>query len=303
MLQASLSGGMAGSKTRILEASAPRTARDNPGRLSLANKDGLRARFPGPRRFPLWAGRGGGCRGERRIGGTEDVRFSGASAYARNEKHGDKAKEGQGSHAAQISHHAQIDPRRALRQGNPKVRTCLSMATPPIGSLGRSCESDHRRFLPESATAVLLVEDYDAPAMHSLLEIGRLFLGSFSQIAFAAVRAFGMTDANRQEEAARLKAFVEDSLARFLPVAELIKLKGAVRIAIGPDPVGLTIVACEEIARDCPEAVLFWTRPKIEPSKWHYRLLTNKAAEVVARVLFGQGWITLYITFPVTAAT
>ncbi len=129
-LQARLCGGKSGRKMRVLKASAPRFARDDHGRLGLANQGDLRARFPGPRRFPLGSGRSGGCRGERRIARGEYVRLRGARVDARNERQSDRAEEGQSSYTAKMPHRPEIDPRIRIRQRKPSAALIRSRGCP-----------------------------------------------------------------------------------------------------------------------------------------------------------------------------
>lgn len=174
-----------------------------------------------------------------------------------------------------------------------------ALTTPVPGAPGRPGPPDFRGLSPMRTTAVLCVEGFDASGVHALINIARMFPGGVSQILFLAHRPFDMTDSERQDEAQRLRVFLEGSLSRYLPICELLDMQGTVQVVLGPDPIKGVIKACEELLRQCPQAVFFWSRPVISPSKWHHRLLENAVPPRLAEMLFRRGWVTLEMELPV----
>lgn len=151
----------------------------------------------------------------------------------------------------------------------------------------------------EKTTAILLVEGYDAAGVHALCDAAGIFPGGLSQVVILTIRGFDMTDAERQEEARRLRTHLERSLRQYMPIAELLELRGDVRVVLDPDPLAAAAQACWAVARHCPKLVFFWARPAISPPKWHHRWMGDRTVQRLAQELFRSGWITVELELPV----
>jgi len=165
---------------------------------------------------------------------------------------------------------------------------------PPAPSNGSS-------LLRDAPTAVLFVEGYDGVGLESLLAIGKMLRGAFSQILFLTVRVFDGGDVKeRGPEARRLKGFVEKSLEKYGSLAELLYLGSGQRVRLGNNPVDEGVRLAEEVHRDYPRSVFFFPRLAPEPSRWYYRFLESTWVRDVPDKLRRRGFVTVELWCPVT---
>jgi len=188
---------------------------------------------------------------------------------------------------AASSLHAELD--RISRRIFEPPRARMRPAADPAGPI----------LLKDAPTAVLFVEGYDLLGIESLIAIGKLFRGAFSQILFLAVRAFDAGDVQeRGAEARRLKEFVEKALEKYGPIAELLDLAADRRVRLGNEPVDEGVGLAEEIRREFPRSVFFFPRLVPEPPQWYYRFLESPLAREGPERLKRRGIVMMELRFP-----
>jgi len=175
----------------------------------------------------------------------------------------------------------------------------------PPRAWGRPTAGSEGPLLPRDApTAAVFVEGYDRVGIESLLAIGRMLRGAFSQILFLAVRAFDGGDVTeRGPELRRLKEFVEKSLEKYGPIAELLDLGSGRRARLGNDPVTEGIGLAEEVQREFPRSMFFFPRLLPEPRRWYYRFLESPLVRELPERLRKRGLVTVDLWCPVTVGS
>jgi len=138
---------------------------------------------------------------------------------------------------------------------------------------------------PAQPTAVILVGGYGGLGIHTFLHSLRLFPGGFHNVVFLSA---GIIDSGAFKGAGAietLRAQTEESLRRYVNLANGLGIPAASYLSIGTDVVDELERLCLQTAREFPRAVFFSGKIVFERDRWYQRLLHNETAFAVQKRL------------------
>jgi amino acid transporter len=142
---------------------------------------------------------------------------------------------------------------------------------------------------PAAPTAVLIVRDFDGLAIHSLLNIGRLFPNHFKNVVFVSV---GLIDSGRFKglsEIENLRRLKEEDLKSFVEFANCLGWYAEYRYSLGIDLIEELEKLCNSVAKDFPQSVFFAGKLVFERENFLTRLLHNHTPFTLEQRLQFQG--------------
>jgi hypothetical protein len=142
---------------------------------------------------------------------------------------------------------------------------------------------------PDAPTAVLIVRNFDGLAIHSLLNIARVFSNHFKNVVFVSI---GLIDSGRFKgvtEIENLRCFKEEELKSFVEFANCLGWYAEYRYALGVDLIDELETLCKAVARDFPKSVFFAGKLVFEEENFLSRLLHNQTPFTLERRLQFEG--------------
>jgi len=142
---------------------------------------------------------------------------------------------------------------------------------------------------PNAPTAVLIVRDFDGLAVHSLLNITRLFANYFKNIVFVSV---GLIDSGRFKgvtEIENLRKSKEEDLKSFVEFANCLGWYAEYRYSLGIDLIEELEKLCKSIAKDFPRSVFFAGKLVFEHENFLARVLHNQTPSTLQQRLQFEG--------------
>ena len=128
---------------------------------------------------------------------------------------------------------------------------------------------------PDGPTAVLIVRDFDGLAIHSLLNIGRLFPNHFKNIVFVSIAVIDSGRFKGLSEIESLRRMKEDDLKSFVDFANCLGLYAEYRYALGIDLMDELEKLCKSVATEFPRSVFFAGKLVFQEENLLTRLLHN----------------------------
>jgi hypothetical protein len=142
---------------------------------------------------------------------------------------------------------------------------------------------------PLAPTAVLIVRDFDGLAVHSLLNITRLFPNHFKNVVFISV---GLIDSGRFKgtaEIENLRTSKEEDLASFVEFANCLGWYAEYRYSLGVDLMDELQKLCKAVAKDFPRSVFFSGKLVFERENFLARVLHNQTPATLQQRLQFEG--------------
>jgi amino acid transporter len=142
---------------------------------------------------------------------------------------------------------------------------------------------------PRAPTAVLIVQDFDGLAIHSLLSIARLFPDHFRNMVFVSV---GVIDSGRfkgQAEIENLRRLKEEDLKSFVDFANCLGWYAEYRYALGIDLIDELEKLCKAVAREFPKSVFFAGKLVFQRENFLTRWLHNQTPFTLEQRLQFEG--------------
>jgi amino acid transporter len=148
---------------------------------------------------------------------------------------------------------------QAVRSHYDRVQRALKSLDDTL--LGIPFQPNLNEPVPEknagAPTAAIIIRDFDGMAVHTLLNIQRLFPNHFKNVVCLSV---GVIDTGRfkgRDELEHLKAKKEDDLKSFVEFANCLGWYAEYRYALGVDLIAELEELCESVAKDFPRTVFF----------------------------------------------
>jgi amino acid transporter len=124
-------------------------------------------------------------------------------------------------------------------------------------------------------TAVVIARDFDGVAIHSLLNISRLFPNHFKNVVFVSV---GLIDSGRFKgigEIENLRGAKEEDLKSFVDFANCLGWYAEYRYSLGTDLIEELEELCRTVAREFPKSIFFAGKLVFQKENVLARLLHN----------------------------
>jgi hypothetical protein len=128
---------------------------------------------------------------------------------------------------------------------------------------------------PNAPTAALIIRDFDGIAVHTLLNIQRLFPNHFKNIVLISVGVIDTGQFKGHSEIESLKRKTEESLKSFVDYANCLGWYAEYRYDLGVDLIAELEALCEAVAKDFPRTVFFSGKLVFQEENMFTRLLHN----------------------------
>jgi K+ transporter len=128
---------------------------------------------------------------------------------------------------------------------------------------------------PGAPTAAVIVRDFDGIAVHTLLNIQRLFPNHFKNVVVISVGVIDTGQFKGHQEIERLKKAKEEDLKSFVEFANCLGWYAEYRCALGVDLIAELEEICEAVSKEFPRSVFFSGRLVFEKETLFTRLLHN----------------------------
>jgi hypothetical protein len=148
-------------------------------------------------------------------------------------------------------------------------------------------EPDHKpqAIDPKKPTAALLVARYGGLGKHALLNVGSYFRGHFHNVVFLSVGVIDSGSFKGSSEVQELEHHTEESLKRYVKLAEGLGFAAKAEWAVGTDTVEEAEKLCRKVGREFPGVIFFSGKLIFERPHWYERLLHNETALQIQRRL------------------
>jgi amino acid transporter len=128
---------------------------------------------------------------------------------------------------------------------------------------------------PEAPTAVVIVRDFDGVAVHTLLNIQRLFPDYFKNVVFLSVGVIDTGQFKGHAELENLRRKKEEDLNSFVDMGFSLGWYAEYRFDLGVDLIAELEQLCESVFKEFPRAVFFSGKLVFEKENLFTRLLHN----------------------------
>ncbi len=153
----------------------------------------------------------------------------------------------------------------------------------------------------KSPTAILLVGGYGGLGIHSLLTIQRLFPNYFKNFVFISVGVIDSASFKGVEEVEEMRQHTEESLKRYVELANHWGLAADYRFGIGIEVLEEAEKLCLGVSKEFPRSIVFTGKLVFEQERWFQRLLHNETAYQLQRRLQFAGLNTMVLPVRVMA--
>ncbi len=147
----------------------------------------------------------------------------------------------------------------------------------------------HREPDPSQATAVVLAGGYGGLGVHTLLNALRFAPGHFKNIIFVSVGVIDSGNFKGADAVDDLQHYTEESLAKYVNLAQRLGFASLSYMAIGTDAVEELEHLCRHVAREFPKSTFFAGQLIFQKDTWYQRLLHNQTAYSLQRRLQWDG--------------
>jgi hypothetical protein len=142
---------------------------------------------------------------------------------------------------------------------------------------------------PQGPTAVLIARAFDGIAIHSLLNIRRLFPSEFKNLVIVSVGVIDSGQFKGLEEIEDLRRSKEDDLKSLAEFANCVGWYAEHRYSLGVDLLEELEKLCRDVANDFPKSVFFAGSLVFEQDRFFGCLLHNQTPFALQRRLYFQG--------------
>ena len=142
---------------------------------------------------------------------------------------------------------------------------------------------------PDQPTAAVLVAGYGGLGIHTLLSIFRTFPDHFRSVVFLSVGVVDSGSFKGEEEVDRLSSQTNDTLQKYVELAQGLGLSATSRKALGTDAVAEAEKLCLGLVREFPRTTFFAGQVIFQRERWFQRLLHNETAYAIQKRLQWAG--------------
>ena len=142
---------------------------------------------------------------------------------------------------------------------------------------------------PKQMTAVLLVSGYNGYGVNMFLSLIRNFPGLYKNIVFVSIAEIDSGTFKGVEEVEALKTSVQESLLKYVSLAQRLGFSADYRMDVGTDVVETSSHLCESIAEEFPKVMFFTAKLVFRHETIFHKVLHNETAFSVQRRLQWKG--------------
>jgi amino acid transporter len=127
----------------------------------------------------------------------------------------------------------------------------------------------------DAPTAAIIVRDFDGIAVHTLLNVQRLFPNHFKNVVFISVGVIDTGQFKGQQEIESLRRHKVDDLKSFVEFANCLGWYAEYRFELGVDLIAELESLCKAVAKEFPRCVFFSGKLVFQEENLFTRLLHN----------------------------
>jgi len=142
---------------------------------------------------------------------------------------------------------------------------------------------------PQAPAAVLVVRAFDGIAIHSLLNIQRIFPNHFKNIVFVSIGVINSGQFKGLREIENLRRSKEEDLKSLVEYANCLGWYAEYRYSLGVDLLDELEEICRAIVKDFPRSVFFAGSLVFENESWFNPVLHNQTPFALQRKLYFYG--------------
>lgn len=145
----------------------------------------------------------------------------------------------------------------AVRAHYHRVRGVLSSLDETLQDLPMPARENAPELAPDGPTAVVLVESYAGLGIHTLLSVQRMFPRHFKNFVFVSV---GLVDSGQfkgTEAMKSLESKVQDSLERYVELAQRMGYYAEYRFTLGTDLIEELEQICHDLQKEFRRSIVF----------------------------------------------
>jgi amino acid transporter len=142
---------------------------------------------------------------------------------------------------------------------------------------------------PKHMTAVILVTGYSGYGVNTFLSLIRSFPGLYKNIIFVSIAEIDSGSFKGAEEVEALKTSVQNSLLKYVILAQRLGFSADYRMDVGTDVVETASHLCESIAEEFPKVMFFTAKLVFRHETIFHKILHNETAFSVQRRLQWKG--------------
>ncbi|MDO8629810.1 MAG: APC family permease [Phycisphaerales bacterium] len=142
---------------------------------------------------------------------------------------------------------------------------------------------------PAAPTAAVLVSNYDGLGIHSVMNIPRIFPGTFKNFVFVSVGVVDSADFRGAFAVDAVRQRREAAGAKYVALANSLGVPATFRYAIGTDVVDEAVKLCQSVAVEFSRVTFFAGKIVFERERWLEPLLHNQTAFAIQRRLHWAG--------------
>jgi amino acid transporter len=142
---------------------------------------------------------------------------------------------------------------------------------------------------PKQMTAVLLVSGYNGYGVNMFLSLIRNFPGLYKNIIFVSIAEIDSGTFKGVEEVEALKISVQESLLKYVSLAQRLGFSADYRMDVGTDVVETSSHLCESIAEEFPKVMFFTAKLVFRHETIFHKILHNETAFSIQRRLQWKG--------------
>ncbi len=142
---------------------------------------------------------------------------------------------------------------------------------------------------PDAPTAVLIARAFDGIAIHSLLNVQRLFPNEFKNVVFISVGVIDSGQFKGLREIENLRRAKEGDLKSLVEFANCLGWYAEYRYSPGVELIAELDKLCQSVAQDFPRAAFFAGKLVFERESFFSRLLHNQTPFALERRLYLNG--------------
>ncbi len=141
----------------------------------------------------------------------------------------------------------------------------------------------------DAPTAVFIVRAFDGIAIHSLLNVQRLFPNQFKNVVFVSVGVIDSGQFKGLGEIENLRKSKEEDLKSLVEFANCLGWYAEYRCSLGVDLIEELEKLCKSVAQDFPRPVFFAGTLVFQQERFFSRLLHNQTPFALQRRLYFEG--------------
>ncbi|MBI5325004.1 MAG: APC family permease [Ignavibacteriae bacterium] len=172
-----------------------------------------------------------------------------------------------------------------IRRHYKKVKEDIKRLEDDIADIKPEYKPQQYKMDKKEMTAIQLVGGYNGFGIHTFLSIIRSFPNLYKNFVFVSVAVIDQGMFKGEESIEHLKQVTENSLRKYVELAESMEFHAEYRLETATDVVEKAPEIIDVISREYPKSTVFSGKLAFRAEKFYHRLLHNETAFAIQRKL------------------